>query len=89
MKKYMVIERFKPGAATAIYERFDRRGRLLPDGLKYVDSWTSDDLTTCFQLMETDEDSLFQQWVDQWSDLVDFEIIQVLSSEQARKLAMG
>ena len=50
----MVIERYKPGMTEQVYERYDKSGRMLPEGLVYLDSWLSEDRTTCFQLMETD-----------------------------------
>jgi hypothetical protein len=75
---YMVVERFKD--ARAIYKRFREKGRMMPDGLKYVSSWIDRDLKTCWQIMETDDERLFRQWTDAWSDLMDFEIIPVRSS---------
>ena len=72
--KYMVIERFKDGCWEAVYERFQTHGRLLPDGLYYVDSWASKSEMICYQLMETDQPDLFERWFSQWSDLVDFEV---------------
>jgi hypothetical protein len=80
---YVVIERYKHGAATAIYERVNTRGRLLPDGLRYVASWVETNWERCFQVMETDDAGLFDQWTAQWSDLIDFEIVPVLTSAEA------
>jgi hypothetical protein len=80
---YMVIERFKPGAAVDVYRRSRAEGRLLPEGLAYVSSWVDLEFTTCFQLMQTEDESLFQQWLNQWDDLVDFEIIPVRTSADA------
>ena len=79
---FMVIERFKNGDARAIYRRSREKGRMLPDGLRYVDSWVEANLERCFQLMECDDLKLFQQWVVNWQDLVDFEIVPVVSSKQ-------
>ncbi len=73
--KYMVIESFAPGCKTLVYERFHQKGRMLPDGLRYVDSWLEKDGDRCFQLMETDSPKLFKEWTRHWSDLVSFEII--------------
>lgn len=78
--KYMVIETFKPGAKDAVYERFNRDGRMLPAGLRYVNSWLSADETRCFQLMETEDEKLFEQWTAKWQDLVEFEIVAVKDS---------
>jgi hypothetical protein len=80
---YMVVERFKPHAAPEIYRRARERGRQLPPGLEYVDSWVDLPYTCCFQLMRTEEPALFDDWVSAWSDLVDFEIIPVRTSSEA------
>jgi hypothetical protein len=76
----MVIERFKRGSRRKVYARFDAKGRMLPDGLKYIDSWMTEDGKRCFQLMETDNPELFNPWIEQWRDLVEFEIIPVMDS---------
>ena len=78
--KCMVIETFKPGKIDKVYERFKKKGRLLPIGLKYIDSWLSIDRTKCFQLMETENIDLFDDWISNWNDLTDFEIIPVEDS---------
>lgn len=80
----MVIERFTPGPGP-VYERAARQGRMLPDGLRYVDSWVVDDgeLDRCFQLMETDDPALLDLWCQRWSDLVAFEVHPVISSADA------
>jgi len=88
MMRYMVTERFRNGDAGAVYRRFAERGRMMPDGLTYLDSWISDDMATCWQLMETEDRALFDQWISNWSDLVDFEVTQVLSSAEARMRAL-
>jgi len=80
---YMVVERFKPGAAPAVYHRARERGRQLPPGLEYIDSWVDLDCSRCFQLMRTDDAATFATWTAAWSDLVDFEVIPVQSSSEA------
>lgn len=75
--KYMVLETFRPGCKARVYERFQDKGRMLPDGLRYIDSWLEKDGDRCFQLMETDSPELFEQWIASWSDLVSFEIIEL------------
>lgn len=80
---YMIVERFKSAGAVEVYRRAKLQGRMLPAGLNYVASWTDVDFTVCFQLMETDDEALFQQWIRNWSDLVDFEIIPVRTSADA------
>lgn len=74
MKKYMIIEYFKLGCFDAIYERCNQQGRLLPDGLHYLDSWVSKDKNVCFQLMETDDVALFPEWFRRWDDVIEFEV---------------
>ena len=80
----MVIERFRSrDAAAAVYRRFGERGRMMPDGLRYVNSWVAADLGRCFQLMECDDPRLFEQWTIHWRDLVEFEIVPVVTSQEA------
>lgn len=83
---YMVIERFKDGAAPEIYRRLRERGRMMPPGLEYVSSWISEDLKTCWQVMEAPERSLFDPWVAAWSDLMEFEIVPVRTSAETARL---
>jgi Domain of unknown function (DUF3303) len=78
----MVVETFRQGAGP-VYERAAERGRMLPEGLVYVDSWIDESLSRCFQLMETDDPRLFDEWTAVWSDLATFEIVPVLSSAEA------
>jgi len=83
---FMVIERYRDGNAKAIYSRYQEKGRMLPDGLRYIDSWVEANYDRCFQLMECDDPNLFQQWVAEWRDLVDFEIIPVVGSKEAAEI---
>ena len=80
--RYMVVEKFIRGARP-VYERAAKRGRMLPPGLEYLDSWIDERLDRCFQLMETDDPTLFDDWTAHWSDLAEFEIVPVISSEEA------
>jgi hypothetical protein len=80
---YMIIERFKNGDPVPVYRRFRDQGRGLPDGLKYVASWVTVDMTTCYQLMECEERALLDQWIARGSDLVDFETVPVITSAEA------
>jgi Domain of unknown function (DUF3303) len=77
MTKYMVIETFLPGCKDEVYQRFHQKGRMLPDGLIYVDSWLEKDGNRCFQLMETQDRSLFQEWAKHWDDLVRSEFVEI------------
>ena len=79
---FMVIEKFKEGNAQAIYRRSRERGRMLPKGLRYIDSWVEANLGRCFQLMECDDARLFQEWVSRWDDLIEFEIVPVVPSKE-------
>jgi len=77
MKQYMVIETFLPGCKEKIYERFFAKGRMMPEGLEYVNSWLEKDGDRCFQLMQTDDPSLFQIWLANWKDLMSAEIVEL------------
>jgi hypothetical protein len=80
---YMVIERFKNRDAAAVYARFRERGRMMPDGLTYVSSWVEPNFDRCFQLMECEDPALLEQWGANWSDLVDFEFVPVITGQEA------
>jgi len=84
----MVIETFLRGAAP-VYERAAERGRMLPAGLSYVDSWVDHRLERCFQLMETDDPGLFEEWTGAWSDLVGFEIVPLVGTAEAAARALA
>ena len=73
MTLYMVIETFRPGRKAAVYERYAGGGRMLPGGLEYLDSWVEEGGDRCFQLMKTDRRELLLEWIEKWSDLVEFE----------------
>ena len=79
---YMVLETFKNGEALPIYRRFRDQGRMMPEGLRYVSSWIDEGLTRCWQVMEADERGLLDQWIAKWDDLVDFEVLPVLTSKE-------
>ena len=80
---YMIVEHFRGGDAVPVYRRFRDRGRMAPEGLRYVSSWVTDDLRRCFQVMECDERALLDEWIANWADLVDFEVIPVVTSAEA------
>jgi hypothetical protein len=75
--QYMVIETFLPNCKPLVYERFREKGRMLPEGLRYIDSWVENNGDRCFQLMETDSPELFATWIGRWSDLVSFKLIEL------------
>ena len=85
----MVIEDFKPGKVGEIYARLRDSGRHMPAGLSYVGSWITEDMTRCYQVMECENRALLEEWIAHWSDLMDFEIIPVIGSDEARRRALG
>jgi len=81
----MIIERFKNQDAVPVYRRFRDQGRMAPEGVRYVSSWVDDNLQICFQIMEAEDSSYIDQWIANWSDIVDFEVHAVISSDEAAK----
>jgi len=80
---YMIVERFREGNALPVYRRFRDRGRMMPEGLRYVSSWITDDFRRCFQVMECKDPMLLEQWMAQWNDLMEFDVIPVITSAEA------
>ncbi|MGH9313244.1 MAG: DUF3303 domain-containing protein [Vicinamibacterales bacterium] len=79
----MIVERFRNKDAVPVYRRFRERGRLAPDGLRYVSSWVDIRMECCYQVMETDDRGLIDQWIANWSDIVDFEVYPVMTATEA------
>lgn len=79
---FMVIERFPDGKMDAIAERFRQHGRMLPDDVLYRASWIEESGHRCFQVMETPHRNLLGEWMARWNDLVDFEVVPVLASDE-------
>jgi len=79
---FMVTERFKSGNAVSVGERFQKTGRMLPDGVIYLQSWVDVSGTCCFQLMEAEDQDALTPWIKHWGDLVEFSIVPVLSSAE-------
>ena len=80
---YMIIEHFRNGKADPVYARFREKGRMMPDGLQYVGSWITGDMTTCYQVMECEDPRLLEEWMSNWRDVMDFEVIPVITSAEA------
>ena len=80
---YMIVEHFKNKDAVPVYRRFRDRGRLAPDGLAYISSWVDEKMERCFQLMKTEDRTLIEQWMEKWSDIVEFEVYRVITSKEA------
>jgi len=80
---YMIIEHFRNGDPLPVYRRFRDHGRLAPDGLRYVARWVTHDFRRCFQIMECEDRALLTQWTARWEDLIEFEVIPVVTSAEA------
>jgi len=85
----MIVEHFKNGDPVPVYRRFRERGRLAPEGLQYVSSWVDEKLERCFQLMEASDIGYLNEWIANWSDIVDFEIYLVISSQEAAERVLA
>ena len=81
--QFMIVEHFRNGDPSPVYERFRQRGRLAPAGLTYVNSWVTVDLARCYQVMECEDRGLLEQWMAAWQDLVEFEVHPVITSAEA------
>jgi oligoribonuclease (3'-5' exoribonuclease) len=79
----MVIEHFRNGDAAPVYRRFMESGRTAPEGLAYISSWVNEDLSICYQVMETADRRLLEQWMSNWADLVEFEVHSIMTSQEA------
>ena len=86
---YMIIEHFRDGDPVPVYSRFRERGRMAPDGLRYVSSWVTTDYAHCYQVMECDDKKLLDDWLSHWADIVDFEVITVVTSAEAAAGILG
>ena len=80
---FMVIEKFRDGDAKPVYRRFKAKGRMCPQGARYLSSWVTTDFERCYQVMDCDDRVLLDQWMSNWNDIVDFEVIPIISSEKA------
>jgi predicted enzyme related to lactoylglutathione lyase len=86
---FMIVERFKNGDPVPVYQRFRERGRLAPEGLHYVSSWVDVTLETCYQVMETSNMALIDQWIANWADLVECDVVPVMTSKEAAAKLVG
>jgi hypothetical protein len=80
---FMIVEHFRGGDPVPVYRRFRERGRMMPEGLRYVSSWVTTDLQRCYQLMECDDAALLEPWIASWRDLADFRVEPVITSAEA------
>lgn len=81
--RFLVIETFRGSDPRPVYRRFAEQGRLAPPGLSYLASWVTADLRRCYQVMECDEPALLESWMAHWRDLVEFEVLPVVTSAEA------
>ena len=80
---FMVIETYRDGDAKPVYRRFKEKGRMTPHGARYLSSWVTTDFERCFQVMDCDDRLLLDEWISNWSDLIEFEVIPIITSEKA------
>lgn len=86
---YMIIEKFHPGKVKDIYKQFEEKGRMLPEGLCYINSWINTELNTCYQVMESDAEEKIHTWISHWKEFADFEVIPVLTSSEAKEKVLA
>ena len=87
--QYLIIEKFYPERIHELYKRFDEKGRMLPEGVQYINSWINEDVSVCYQVMESPTMEKLQEWINRWSDLADFEVIPVITSAEAKAKVMS
>lgn len=85
---YMIIETFKPGKIKQIYQRLEEKGRMQPEGLTYINSWIDENMEKCYQVMESESIDKIHQWIANWEDVMEFEVVPVISSAEAKKKAL-
>ena len=86
---FMIIEKFHPGTVKLLYERFAEKGRMLPIGVEYIDSWIDKNVSTCYQVMRSDSIEKIHNWISYWDDLADFEVIPVITSAEAKEIVFS
>ena len=79
---FMVIECFREENIIKVGERFRQKGRMLPEGVVYQDSWMEASGTRCFQIMRAENRQLIDEWIARWNDLVEFEVVPVQTSAE-------
>jgi hypothetical protein len=85
---FHVTESFRNGDPAPVYRRFREQGRMLPEGVEYVASWVTGDLTRCFQVMEAESREALDAWMERWADLTEFDVVPVVTSEEASRLVV-
>lgn len=82
---YMIIEEFHSDKVKQLYKKFEEKGRQLPEGVRYINSWVTEDVTICYQVIESDKEEKIYQWIRQWIDFADFKVIPVITSAEAKE----
>ena len=83
----LAIERWRPGAAAAIYTRFRESGRGLPDTVTVHGSWVDSSLSRCWQVMDAPSAADLEAWIAHWSDLMEIETVPVVTGAEAAQRA--
>ena len=81
----MIIETFHKSKVRELYQRFAEKGRQLPPGVLYINSWIDENIETCYQVMESDAIEKINEWIQLWNDVADFKVIPVITSTEAKK----
>lgn len=81
---FMVIEKYRSGDPVPVYQRLKDRGRSIPVGVEYLGSWVTEDLSRCYQVMSCEGRSDLDDWMASWADLVDFDVVPVMTSAEAQ-----
>ena len=80
---FMGSETYRERAPKHGDRRFREKGLMAPEGACYVSSWVTTDFVRCFQMMDCDDRALLDEWMSKWIDIVEFEVIPVITSEKA------
>ena len=84
---FLVIEKFKD--TKEVYKRVREKGRMMPKGMTYVDSWVSLDGNTCWQINDCENEEQLHEWVSHWKDVCDCECIPVITSHEMSEKMMN
>jgi hypothetical protein len=86
---FMTIYTYEPGNRDAIIRRRLERGTSMPAGLKIIGEWSSLGGGRGFMVFEAQDPGLIMGASMGWSDLLKFETIPVMETEEVMKMAKG